>query len=90
MADKAIDFSISRMDGKNAFLFPLILIQILSQMIAAEFQIIQEADRKFMLRDRQHILYVLAVIFYTYEYVSILYHEVWQTKRRSQSALTSS
>ena len=90
MADKAIDFSICRMDGKNAFLFLLILIQILSQMIAAEFQMIQEADRKFMLRDRQQILYVLAFIFYTYAYVSILYYEVWQTKRKSQSALTSS
>jgi hypothetical protein len=44
MVDKAIDFSICRMDGKNAFLFLLILIQILSQMIAAEFQIIQEAE----------------------------------------------
>ena len=80
MADKAIDFSICRMDGKNAFLFLLILIQILSQMIAAEFHIIQEADRKFMLRDRQQILYVLAFIFYTYAYVSILYHEVCRQK----------
>ncbi len=80
MADKAIDFSICRMDGKNAFLFLLILIQILSQMIAAEFQIIQEADRKFMLRDRQQILYILAFIFYTYAYVSILYHEVCRQK----------
>lgn len=37
-----------------------------------------------MLRDRQHILYVLAFIFYTYAYVSILYHEVWPTKKKSE------